>query len=225
MPEIIKSKGWDWNIIQEEHADVWKNPAIESFYLVNRWKNRNKKDFLDLGCGLGRHTILFAKNGFNTFAFDISDNAVAHAKQWTKEEQLSVDFMVGDMLDLPYDNESFDCILCRNVIAHTDTNGMRRVVSELRRVLRPGGECYLTLGSKNAWGFQQDWPMVDENTKLRMEEGPEWKVPHFYADYDLVQELFKSFKIESIEHIGTFHIKDDGLGESYHYHVLIRKEA
>ena len=48
----------------------------------------------------------------------------------------------------------------------------------------------MTLGSKSTWGFKQtSWPFVDENTKLRMEEGPEYKVPHFYADYDLIKEF------------------------------------
>ena len=92
------------------------------------------------------------------------------------------------MLELPYDDNSMDSILCRNVISHTDTEGIKKVVSELKRVLRMNGECYLTLASKSTWGYKQDWPMVDENTKLCMREGPEYKVPHFYADYDLIKE-------------------------------------
>jgi len=223
MKDIIKSKGWDWAVVSEEQVDTWKTPSTESFYLLNRWKNQNKKDFLDLGCGLGRHTVLFAKNGFSVKAFDISEEAIEQAKEWADKENLAVDFQIGDMLELPYKNEAFDCILCRNVISHTDTNGVRQIIKELRRVLKPEGECYFTLGSKSAWGFKQDWPMVDENTKLRMEEGPEHKVPHFYADYDLIQTLFKDFKIEILEHIGRFYEVDGTLTESYHYHVLIRK--
>ena len=43
-------------LLIEDFEEVWKNPSIESFYLVNRWKSQDKKDFLDLGCGLGRHS-------------------------------------------------------------------------------------------------------------------------------------------------------------------------
>ena len=70
---MIKSKGWDWKIVKDDKDSVWKNPSQESFYLLNRWKSQNKKDFLDLGCGLGRHAILFGKNNFNVYCFDISD--------------------------------------------------------------------------------------------------------------------------------------------------------
>ena len=70
------------------------------------------------------------------------------------------------MLALPYEKESADCILCRNVISHTDTNGVKRAVSEIGRVLKMGGECYLTLGSKATWQERhREWPQVDENTR------------------------------------------------------------
>ena len=51
---MVKSKEWNWKIVKGDHEKYWKEPSIESFYLVNRWKSQNKKDFLDLGCGLGR---------------------------------------------------------------------------------------------------------------------------------------------------------------------------
>lgn len=76
---------------------------------------------------------------------------------------------------------------------------MKQIIKELNRTLKQNGECYLTLGSKNTWGFkQEDWPLVDENTRMRMEKGPEYKVPHFYADYNLIKKLFKTFEILDI---------------------------
>lgn len=221
---MIESKGWNWEIVKEdEKNNRWKEPSIESFYLVNRWKYQNKKDFLDLGCGLGRHSILFGKNGFNVFCFDISEEAISETKKWAEDEALNFNYAIGDMLKLPYKNESIDCILCRNVISHTDTDGIKKVINELKRVLKNGGECYLTLGSKETWGFKQDWPMVDENTKLRMEEGPEYKVPHFYADYELIKELFSDFIIRNVEHIEKFYEDKGEPYSSFHYHILIEK--
>lgn len=221
---MVESKEWNWKILKDKEKKMWLEPSIESYYLLNRWKSEDKKDFLDLGCGLGRHTILFAKNDFNTYAFDLSEEAVSKTAETAKSEGLEVDFKIGDMLNLPYENESFDCILCRNVISHTDTAGMKKMVEELKRVLRKDGECYLTLGSKETWGFKQvDWPLVDENTRIRVEDGPENGIPHFYADYELVKELFKEFKIEYISHIEDFYEKNGKTTSSYHYHVLIRK--
>lgn len=172
----------------------------------------------------GRHSILFAENGFNVYSFDISEDAINKTKKWALEEGLKLDYKIGDMLDLPYEDEYLDAILCRNVISHTDTEGIKKIIKELKRVLKKDGECYLTLGSKETWGFKQkDWPFVDENTKLRNEEGPEYMIPHFYADYNLIKELFKDFKILKIYHIEDFYKNGDNISSSFHYHILIRK--
>ena len=221
---MVESKGWNWEIVDEDKENIWKNPSEYSFWLLNRWMSQGRKDFLDLGCGLGRHSILFGKNGFNVNCFDISENAIERTKEWAEKENLKFNYDTGDMLVLPYDDNSMDAIFCLNVISHTDTQGIKKVIEEIKRVLRPGGECYLTLCSKETYGFKYtDWPLVDENTKLRMDEGPEYKIPHFYADYDLIQELFKDFSIETIKHIGTFYTKENVVTTSYHYHLLIKK--
>ena len=217
---MINSKAWNWKALNKQDENIWIEPSIESYYLLHRWKRQNKCDFLDLGCGLGRHTILFAQNDFNTCAFDLSEEAINRTKEWANKLNLEIDYKIGDMLELPYENESFDCILCRNVISHTDTEGMRKIAEELKRVLRSDGECYLTLGSKNTWGWKRNWPQVDDNTKIRIEDGPENGIPHFYADYNLIKELFKDFTIENIYEVQDFYGENSS---SYHFHVLIKK--
>ena len=224
---MVKSKGWDWGMVRGGSAEFWRTPSVESFNLVDRWRNLGFKDFLDLGCGLGRHSVLFGRNGFRVACFDISERVVEETKKWAEAEGLDFDYKVGDMLELPYADESFDAILCRNVISHTDTAGMRKIVGELLWALRPGGECYLTLGSKDTWGWKEtNWPLLDENTKLRQEDGPEDGVPHFYADYDLIKELFADFEILDVYQIEEFHEnkEEQKVYESWHYHVLIRKK-
>ena len=115
-------------------------------------------------------------------------------------------------------------ILCFNVISHTDTSGVKKVISELKRVLRDDGEAYLTLCSKETWGFKQtDWPMVDANTKLRMDEGPEKGIPHFYADYELIKDLFSEFKIIKLFQLEEFYEDNNQVKTSFHYHLLIKK--
>lgn len=211
-------------MVEGDKATIWKTPSIESFYLVNRWSSQEKKTFLDLGCGIGRHTILFSSNDFETYAFDISEEAINQTRKWAESLCLKIDYKIGDMLSLPYESDSMDCILCRNVISHTDTEGVKKILKELKRVLKNNGECYITLGSKDTWGFkQEDWPLIDENTRLRMEEGPEYKTPHFYADYNLIKELFKEFELVLINHIEDFYEDKTQVYSSYHYHILIKK--
>lgn len=221
--EMIKSKGWNWKIVKDDPNSIWKNPSIESYYLLNRWSSLKMKNFLDLGCGLGRHTVLFAQNNFNVSCFDISKDAIDRTRKWCEEENLKCDYKVGDMINLPYKDNEFDCILCRNVISHTDTEGMKIIINELKRVLKKDGECYLTLGSKDSWGFKQEnWPLKDQNTRIRMEEGPEYKTPHFYADYNLCKELFKDFEIITIYQVIDYFEDNGKLLDSYHYHLLIK---
>ena len=221
---MVESKGWNWQCVEGTSAHYWKTPSIESYYLLSRWHDAGYKEFLDLGCGLGRHSVLFGKNGFCVHAFDISEDAVESTREWAESEDLRLDYKVGDMLDLPYPDDRFDCIYCKNVISHTDTEGIKKAIGELYRVLKKDGECYLTLGSKDTWGFKQtDWPLIDGNTRMRTDEGPEFGIPHFYADHHLIKELFSGFLIETVYQTVEYFEKNATVFESFHYHVLIKK--
>lgn len=220
---MVKSKAWNWEMVNEDSKGFWKEPSIESYYLVSRWKSQNKSSFLDLGCGLGRHTVLFASNGFKTYAFDLSKSAIEKTREWCNNLNLNVDYKVGDMLELPYEDNFFDCILCRTVISHTDTKGVFKIAAEIKRVLKENGECYLTLNSKEALGYKQKSPVIDENTKIKIENGPENGVPHFYADYGLLKQIFQDFKIVLVNHIEDDFERDSNYFSSWHYHILIKK--
>lgn len=143
---MVESKGWNWGIVQNDKANIWMEPSIESYYLLSKWKSESKKKFLDLGCGLGRHSILFGKNGFEVLCFDISEEAIKRTKEWAENLKLKLDYKVGDMLKLPYESNSIDCILCRNVISHTDTDGVKQIIKELERVLRINRRMLSNLG-------------------------------------------------------------------------------
>lgn len=218
------SKSWNWEMLEENQKEYWKNPSEESYYLLNRWKTQGKNDFLDLGCGLGRHSILFGKNAFNVSCFDLSDEALRSTREWAEEEGLQFHYAQGDMLHLPFNADSLDCIMCRNVISHSDTKGVKQAIAEIKRVLRNNGECFLTLASKETWGFkQEEWPLLDSNTRVRMDGGPEHGIPHFYVDYDEALTLFDGFEIINISHVETYYEHNGRKYNSAHFHMLLRK--
>lgn len=219
-----QGKAMNWKAVGDDVEKSYKTPAIEAYYLLERWKNQGKKDFLDLGCGLGRHAILFAKNEFVVSAFDISSDAIEETRRLAVKEKLELDYQIGDMLYLPYADESQDCIYCRGVITHSDTEGIKEAIAQLHRVLRKEGECYVTLCSKDSDEWRYNWKQIDKNTKIKEEEGPEYGIPHFFADYNLIFELFRDFQIQSVQQVVDYYDSDTGQHEAcFHYHILIRK--
>ena len=217
-----KTKAWDWSTAKKE---VWLEPSEESYYLAHRWKAQGRKSILDLGCGLGRHSILFARSGFDVTATDLSPEGVDHLKQWAEHEKLPVNAQTADMMALPYGDAAFDCVFSFHVISHCDTEGIRRVIAEMNRVLKPGGELYCTLCSKDTWSFRDaGYPKIDVNTVVKTDEGPEKGIPHFFVDMDDLLQLFSGFEIIRVRHVDDCWF-DGAKRKSIHYFLLVRKPA
>ncbi|OPJ62883.1 class I SAM-dependent methyltransferase [Clostridium oryzae] len=212
---MVDSKGWEW---EKANQSPWLKPCEDSYYIANKWLQLRFKNVLDLGSGLGRHSILFAKYGFNVSAIDLSDYGVNNLKQWADKENLDIHIKVGDMTDLPYDDNSFDGVFAYHVISHTDTAGAKRVINEIERVLKPGGEIYTSMCSKESWDFKKSgYPKLDENTVINKEEGPEKDVPHFYADLDDILDLFANFEVEKVRHVDYCYIDSQKQDCKYYY--------
>lgn len=209
---MVESKEWNW---AEVKGDFWNEPSEDIYYYLNRWKNKNFTCFLDLGCGLGRHSILFAKNGFDTYSFDLSQYGIDALEKKSRELGLNIKTTVGDINKLPFDANMFDCLLAYHVISHTDTKGIKTIISEINRVLKEHGEFFITLCSKNSPSFcKKGYPKIDENTILKTEE-PELNVPHFYSDLDGVKDLLKDFELIRIRHIEDIYENTS----SWHYFI------
>lgn len=220
---MIESKAWDW---AKNESNQWLIPALESCYLVETWKAKGFKRFLDLGCGLGRHSIYFAKNGFEVSSADLSDYAVNHLAEWAEREKLSIGIKSCDMLKLPFEDASFDCIMAYNVIYHTDTQGFIRTLGEIQRVLKPGGELFITLISKKTWSFQNAdrFKRVDENTILRDEQDTERNVPHFYVDIEDIKRYFSAFEHMRLPVEQTEFNMENSEHYSTHFILLVKKK-
>jgi len=220
---MTQSKEWDWEKVIEP---IWLQPCEESYSYAERWKNLEKNSILDLGCGLGRHSILFAKNGFKVTAVDLSEFAIKHLREWEEKEAVDILSKVSDMKKLPFHDNAFDCVWAYHVISHTDTNGFLEIIDEIKRVLKPNGEIYLTLCSKETWSFKEaDFPRIDENTVLKTEGEAEKDIPHYYVDLDDIIRIFSDFEIERIRHIDDCYY-GGSTRNSKHYYLTakLRKE-
>jgi AraC-type DNA-binding domain-containing proteins len=199
--QIVNFKGYNWAI---DPLPLLK-PVDNCIYLAYKWKEAGYVNLLDLGTGLGRHAIYFSKQGFNVTAMDISDYAVQYLKTWAEKENLLINAEVGDMLSLPYSNQSFDCIFAYHVISHTDSIGIKKQLQKSKGCSKPNGEVYLSFCSKESTEFIENRSnRLDRNTLISRDE-LEKGIPHFYADLNDIKELLANFKVELIKHTEYFY--------------------
>lgn len=213
---MTESKEWDWNQADKQR---WLTPSEDSVYLAKKWSEEGARSILDLGCGLGRHSVFFARNGFQVTAVDLSEEAVSYTEKQSMEKHLAVSCRVADMMHLPFPDDTFDRVFSYHVISHQDTAGVQAVIDEITRVLKPGGKVFLTLCSKAHYAYAAGlFPHIDENTVLKT-EGAETDVPHFFADKKLIRSLFHDYTFEGVRHITECSMEEPSDKERSHYYV------
>lgn len=96
------------------------------------------KKFLDVGCGLGFFAFRAGKLGAEVHGIDIGKRLVRiSSKRYPKGK-----FIVAPAQKLPFKSNSFDLVLCTEVIEHV--NKQNKVLDELFRVLKKDGYLILT---------------------------------------------------------------------------------
>jgi ubiquinone/menaquinone biosynthesis C-methylase UbiE len=106
-----------------------------------------KQKILDLACGYGRFTIPLAKIGYNVEGLDISPNLLQKARECALKEKLNIKFTLGDMLNLPYKNNSFDSVICMwsAFIELPRINQQIKALNEMLRVLKTNGFAFIEI--------------------------------------------------------------------------------
>jgi len=98
---------------------------------------------LDVGCGTGEITARLAAKfpRASLVGIDLEEPHLERARARCAAFGPRVRFETGDALTLAYDDATFDVVVCRHVIQAVPDAG--RVLTEIRRVLRPGGRVHL----------------------------------------------------------------------------------
>jgi SAM-dependent methyltransferase len=134
----------------------WFRYWFDSAYYRRLYGNRNEKEaaefidnltdelspstraeFLDLGCGFGRHSRHLASKGFKVTGIDLSPNSIREAK---KSETDRLHFYKHDMR-FPFGTESFDYILnfFTSFGYFTKPHENFQVIGNISDALKPGG--------------------------------------------------------------------------------------
>ncbi|AUD66172.1 hypothetical protein BK011_08025 [Tenericutes bacterium MZ-XQ] len=217
---MIKNKAWDW---KNEKNPRWLIPSEDAYYFLHRWKDLEYKRILDLGCGRGRHSLLFGQNGFNVMAVDLSEYVVKELKDRLRDLNLNIECKVSDMTKIDVEDNYFDCLFAYHVISHSTSEGVRKVISEIKRIVRTNGEIFVTFGSLETLSMVQPDKIeyIEQNVILK-KFGVEAGIPHFYVDEEIIRKLMKDFKIISVRKAQNI----DLLGtKKYGYHYFIHAEV
>ena len=129
----------------DDRSDAWRR-ALErascSHIAGARAEGRPAR-ILDLGCGPGFFSILFAEMGCKVDAVDASDEMLARARVNAEAMSLgdAIAFLQGDVTALPFEDGTFDIVASRNLMWLM--RDPETAYAEWMRVLRPGGKLVL----------------------------------------------------------------------------------
>lgn len=173
--------------VYNEIADEFSQDRQSLWNFFENFKDYiNEGDtILDLGCGNGRLYQLFEENQVNYIGIDQSEELIDIAQTRVSEGK----FFVSDMKDVPLQDNFIDTIFCIATFHHLpDRDSRRKALSEMKRVLKPGGSIIMT-----NWNTKSNW------FQEKVESG------YYKQDSSDPQHFLVPFKNEHQEKIGIRH--------------------
>jgi ubiquinone/menaquinone biosynthesis C-methylase UbiE len=118
-----------------ERSRYFDEPFIPEVAQFRRHRGRR---VLEVGVGAGTDHLQFARAGAICHGVDLTQAAINLTSRRLEVEGLASDLRRVDAEELPFDDDAFDVVYSWGVIHHSDKP--KRIVEEIHRVLRPGGE-------------------------------------------------------------------------------------
>jgi SAM-dependent methyltransferase len=155
-----------WGERARDWADVlegWNGWGVPLYrHVLERVPATSGTSVVDIGCGAGRFCRMAADRGMRVAGIDATGPLVEIARERVPDG----DFRVGDMEDLPWEDDSFDVVTGFNsFFIATD---MVHALSEARRVARPGASVALTV-----FGRPEQCQSTEVFKSLRQFAGPQ----------------------------------------------------
>lgn len=149
-------------------------------YLVEKanqyFKPRDK--VLCIADGEGRNGVWLAKQGMQVVGFDASDIALAKAKQFSKDNQVEVEYSFSDVDGFAWEQNAYDAVI-GIFIQFADPAMRARIFEQTFKTLKPGGLFILQGYTPKQLDYKTGGPSL---------------IDHLYTE-DLIRGLTKDFEI------------------------------
>ncbi len=99
-------------------------------------------EVLDLGCGAGTSTMIWADAGHRPVGLDINEKLIALAARRAREREVDARFLLGSAGQLPFPDDRFDVCVAPELLEHVPD--WRECLDEIARTLKPGGIVFLS---------------------------------------------------------------------------------
>jgi SAM-dependent methyltransferase len=196
-----QSQGWD-KIYEEpegyKYYDLYK-PHQDMDNVANFFNERGVVKVLDIGCGLGRNLRFLQTKGFGVVGIDSSPTAIQKLSSQLDKERSRTELVVGSFCNLPFENGSFHAVVSVQTLNHGTQEEVESGVSEVERVLAPGGAIFITVPGRIASGKVR-YSLVKTATQISERifvptVGEEVGVPHFIFNRRIINKMFSNFGI------------------------------
>jgi ubiquinone/menaquinone biosynthesis C-methylase UbiE len=128
-----------WSTAYDRDQNITRD--LDQAITFQVFKSQNFKNILELGCGTGKNTVLFADIASAVHALDFSEGMLEQARQ--KLPANNIRFAAADLTHAwPCDNEAYDFISCNLVLEHIEN--LSFIFQEAFRCLGKGGQFYIS---------------------------------------------------------------------------------
>jgi len=216
----IENRSSNWNDVYKRKGKLQYeyDPIIEK-EVVPFFQECGVKKILDLGCGTGRHTEVFANAGFRAVGVDVAEVATNISEETLNNSNIA--FFTGDMKDIRFPDNYFDAVFCFQVVHHAKVYEIWKAFDEVTRVIKEEGILFITLPTMENEHIFKDAIKIEPNTYINL-DCLDGMVPHHFFEEKEVEDFFKDrYEILKIEKSDIYVEQEE---TSWNYYLVSAKK-